>query len=318
MISCFAFRCLLEDTLTPAPPRGPNTNPQSQWLRQDNLNWLFQRGVKYSPSITAPEATAEVSILMKEETPLPILYLLPEPISTSEIRDLIWRMFNMFRAFFGTDIGGLPASNRATASVMRFLSHIESLDLRLYPQRAKPIWLAKFNFMGLLRVCESFVDFKHVRNLYEGGVIGEGMVKVLRPLVAKGIHKNWASNLLLAHYRRRTLDMLIEEAEDNNNGRRPCPLGEDVESSKFRRYTTTAEVKFTISRGRPLPILLYGSTFDWKAGAIIVAQNRWYFREIVFANNEEVVDDTYGLAYHQIFLSNHEICLGKVGGGGLP
>jgi hypothetical protein len=90
---------------------------------------------------------------------------------------------------------------------------METLDLKLNPKRKQPIWIAKFNFLGLLRVCGSFCRFKYVRNLYEGGVIGEGIVKILRPLVAKGVHGRWATNLLLAHYRETTLDILIEAAE---------------------------------------------------------------------------------------------------------
>ena len=49
------------------------------------------------------------------------------------------------------------------------------------------------------------------------------------------------------------------------------------------------------------------------AGAIIVTQMHWYFKEVVFSNDGEVVDDTYGLAYHQLQLSPDELCLGLVG-----
>jgi hypothetical protein len=313
MLSCFLYRCLLEDDLIAPPPRGENPEPQHKWLKQDNITWMYLRDIEYSAAITAPEAKAQVAYSMELSEPFPIVNELPEPISTKEIRDLVFRMFNMFRAIFCTDICGVQAKNRATASVMRFLSLMETLDLKLHPRRAKPIWVAKFNFMGLLRVCESFVPFNHVRNLYEGGVIGEGVVKDLRPLVAKGVHKKWSTNLLLAHYRRRTLDMLIDAAEARDNQPDACPLGEEVEVSKFKRYTTTAEVQYHIRKGRPLPILLYGSTTDWRVGAIIVAQKRWYFKELVFAKDGEVVDDEYGLAYHNLHLSNNEIFLGKVG-----
>jgi hypothetical protein len=50
------------------------------------------------------------------------------------------------------------------------------------------------------------------------------------------------------------------------------------------------------------------------AGVIIVAQKRWYFKELIFANDGAVVDDEYGLAYHNVHLSNDERFLGKVGG----
>ncbi len=234
MISCFLYQCLLENDLEPPPPRGLNPNPQKEWTKQDNMNWMYLRGIDHSSSITAPEAREQVRILMAKRKTPKVVNSPREPITTEEIRNLVWRMFNMFRSIFCTDLCGSEAKNRATASVMRFLSLMESLDIKLHPKRIKPIWIAKFNFLGLLRVCESFLQFKHVRNLYEGGVIGEGVVKELRPLVAKGVHGRWATNLLLAHYRKFTLDILIEAAEEGSRHRTNCPLGNDIESSKFK------------------------------------------------------------------------------------
>ena len=314
MVSTTIFRCLLENDLEPPPPRGPNRNPQKEWLRQDNINWMYLRDVEHSSSITAPEAREQVRVLLAKRRKPAIVNRPREPITVAEIRDLIWRMFNMFRAIFCTDLSSLQAKNRSTAAVMRFLCHIESLDSKLNPKRAKPIWIAKFNFLGLLRICESFEHYQHVRNLYEGGVIGEGIVKVLRPLVANGVHTRRATNLLLKHYRQFTLDMLIDATEGNTSNRRVCPLGDDVEISKFKRYTTAAEVVHRISKGLPLAAVLYGSSEEWKAGVIIVSQNRWYFREISFGQDEEVVDDEYGLSYHSVRLLNNEICLGEANG----
>ncbi len=159
---------------------------------------------------------------MKRRQRHKIVNILPEPITTDEIRDLVWRMYNMFRAIFCTNLMEVQAKNRATASVMRFLTLMEVLDRKLNPKMSKPIWIAKFNFLGLLRVCESFIQFKHVRNLYEGGVIGEGIVKELRPLVAKGVNGRWATNLLLAHYRNCTLDLLMNALEDKRGNGKSC------------------------------------------------------------------------------------------------
>ena len=314
MISGCLYLCLLEQDLEPAPQRGPNGGPQNKWTRQDNENWMYIRDVEYSESITAPEAREQVRRLLSgDEEPLPVREL-PVPITRDEIRDLFWRMHNMFRAIFSTDLVGSPAKNRATASVMRFLSKIETLDLQLNPTRKSPIWIAKFNYLGLLRVCGSFTRFNHVRNLYEGGIIGEGIVKVLRPLVAKGVHGRWATNLLLAHYRQTTLDMLIEAAEDRNQQIRKCPLGDDVESSKFKRFSTATEVAHAMDNGRPLPVLIYGSPEEWRVGVIIVDQKQWNFREIEFSFAGDFFDDEYGPTYHKVRLLEEETLLGIVNG----
>jgi hypothetical protein len=313
MISCFLYLCLLEEDLEPLPPRGPNPAPQKEWTRQDNINWMYTREIEYSETITLPEAKEQVRReLGKSRTPT-LKRPLPTPVTRDEIRDLVFRMNNMFRAIFCADISGVPAMNRATASVMRFLSLMESLDVKLNPKRKNPIWIAKFNFLGLLRVCGSFARFQHVRNLYEGGVVGEGVVKLLRPLVAKGVHQRWATNLLLAHYRQSTLEILIQTAEDSDTSPRSCPLGDDVESSKFKRYSTAAKIIHQMSIGFPLPVLLYGGIGGWKAGAIIVTQNRWLFREIQFSLDiRDAFVDRHGMTYHRVSLAPEEILLGVV------
>jgi hypothetical protein len=129
---------------------------------------MYVRGIECSPKILLPEARELVRREMTRDPEPEIIKCLPEPITTAEIRDLVWRMFNMFRAIFCTNLAGTEGMHRATASVMRFLSLMEVLDVKQSPKCAKPIWIAKFNFLGLLRVCESFVQFRHVRNLYEG------------------------------------------------------------------------------------------------------------------------------------------------------
>ena len=314
MISLAIYRVLLEADLQPKPPRGPNTHPPEKWTKQDNFNWMHVRGIEHSMKSTAPEAQEQVRRELAKRPQLPVIYELPTPITTDETRDLVWRMFNMFRAIFCTDLAGEEAKNRSTASVMRFLTHIEDLDLRLTPKRLQPIWITKYNFLGLPRACESFEIFHHVRNLYEGGEIGEGMVKQLRPFVAKGMHTQWATNLLLRHYRNWTLNILIDAAEDGRGKKRGCLLGRDVETSKFKRFNTTAEIDHLINNGRPIPVLLYGSAQNWIAGAIIKAQNNWCFQQILFPNNGDILDDPFGMTCHRIQRTEQELCLGPADG----
>jgi hypothetical protein len=157
---------------------------------------------------------------------------------------------------------------------MHFLLLMENLDGCLNPRRKKTIWIAKFNFLGLLRVCDSFVHFRHVRNLYEGGSIGEGMVKELRPLVAKGVKDDWATNVLLSYYRQSSLELLIgsvEQTTGNSDIVEHCPLGPDVQESKFKQYTTAADV-FYCNEGRyKYALLLNGWEYlDDKLGWSVV------------------------------------------------
>ncbi len=82
MLSCWLYRCLLEDDLTPPPPRGDNTSPQRKWVRDDNLNWMYRRDITYSSFITAPEAKQMVDRFMKMKNPPPVVNLPRETITT--------------------------------------------------------------------------------------------------------------------------------------------------------------------------------------------------------------------------------------------
>ena len=139
-----------------------------------------------------------------------------------------------------------------------------------------------------------------MRNLYEGGVIGEGVVKELRPLVAKGVHWKWATNLLLSHYRHRSIDLLIGMTVDENrrhSSPSTCPLGERVESSKYKQFSTLAEVSYMMSIGQPIPVLLFGCETNWKAGTVVVFKKFWFFRELMFLT-EDFLDDDNGITFH--------------------
>jgi hypothetical protein len=312
MISPWLYRCLLEDDLVPPPPCDPGNKPQHKWTKEENVSWMEMRDIDFSPTITAPEAREQVKRLLRKKKKPKVVYTARERIQPDEIRDLVSRMFEMFRSIFCMDLYGEEAKNRATASVMRFLCLMENLDKRMNPKREKHIWIAKFNFLSLLRICESFARFNQVRNLYEGGIIGEGMVKQLRPLVGKGVHGKWATNLLLAYYRHSTLDMIIEAAEEmsgTTRTKKTCPLGKAVESCKFKRYSTTADVVHARDMGKPIPVLLYGGEAKWKAGVIIVSQKHWYFQEILVIHGDSVTD-MHGMTFHRIKLVEEEVDMG--------
>jgi hypothetical protein len=315
MMSVWLYSCLEEDDLQPSEQHEPDMNvSQKKWKKKDNLAYMELHGVEFHSKIPAKEASLMVKRLMATNNGLgpPIVYDPNVRVASSEIRDLVWRTFNMFRALFCTDIAGTKAKNRSTASVMHFLSLIEDLDVRMHPKRTKPIWIAKFNFLSLLRACESFERFNHLRNLYEGGDLGEGVVKDLRPLTAKGVGAQWATNLLLAYYRRSTLGMLIGAIKDTNAGPEKIDLfyhiREYLEESKIKRYSTMADARHILDSGQPLPLVIYGIDNKWKAGVVVVYQNHWFFCEIVFEEGT-ASRDVYGLSYHRIHMSDDEHCL---------
>jgi hypothetical protein len=62
----------------------------------------------------------------------------------------------------------------------------EEIDNHLLLNHEKPIWLEKFNMLGFLCAPEHFLQHELVRNLQEGGLQGEGIVKILQKLCSTG------------------------------------------------------------------------------------------------------------------------------------
>ncbi len=92
--------------------------------------------------------------------------------------------------------------------------------------------------------------------------------------------------MLLRHYRNCTLDGLIYALENNSQKKKGCLLGVDVEASKFKRYSTVAEVAHLMENGCPLRGLLFGSEEIWRAGVMVVSQKCGSFRELVITKAE--------------------------------
>jgi hypothetical protein len=93
------------------------------------------RGIEYAASISASEAKREVSRYMERRgSSSRYIFNLQPQIRTEEMRDLLGRMFCMFRIICSTNLCGSQAKNRSSAFVMHFLSLMENLDSRLNPK----------------------------------------------------------------------------------------------------------------------------------------------------------------------------------------
>jgi hypothetical protein len=57
------------------------------------------------------------------------------------------------------------------------------------------------NILGLLHVPEHFIRHRHFQNQYEGGSIGEGIVKDLRKLCPNAVRNAWSRNMMKNFYR---------------------------------------------------------------------------------------------------------------------
>jgi hypothetical protein len=313
MILPWLSRILEEDGMKlgkQAEPPDPAVKPYTKWNGKECKLWLSARSI---PKVNAL-SKLEAQLMVKR-------YLVGPPLDIPPIQQNLGRLMEprlmrelphmsqmLFSSIFATDLTGVKGRNRCTAFARSFLSLYEDIDKRLLPDRDKPIWLAKFNMLGLLRAPDHFVRHGLIRNLHEGGLQGEGIVKVLRKLCPTGIRPGWSLNLNDAFYRMNVVDTLRSDVVVNSlfSEKDPLDLGmTEYDNRKFSRYKSISYVRLFLSKGVPLSVVIYQDGNDYILGAIISQVNKWYLI-FISINRMSGWQDPEGFMYFDIEISGDE------------
>ena len=186
---------------------------QTDWNGAESNAYLKSRGLPAPQAMPAQEAKRQVTELFRRSGGPPE-EVIPEAntVDARDMRRLWWSCSVMFKDLMRIHHDA-STINRTMARVQAFLSDIEALDIMLHPARTLPLYLAKYNFPSLMRAVSHLQRFGNIRDLHEGGIEGEAIVKVLRPLVPKGLKDNFAKHLLRKALRDKTLDRLLSNLE---------------------------------------------------------------------------------------------------------
>ena len=203
------YHCFEDDALQPPVPFREPTTPRSKWTQKQNIGYLRSRGIATVANMKAADARATVDGLFNQADGPPAAVFHPaSTVTPQDMRSLWLGCSTMCKDLMRVE-HDQSTRNRTDARVRAFLSEIETLDALLQPARLKPLYLAKYNFPSLLRAVQHLEQFGNIRDLHEGGIEGEAMVKQLRPLVPTGLKDGFATHLLRKSFRDHTLDRLL-------------------------------------------------------------------------------------------------------------
>jgi hypothetical protein len=245
-------------------------------------------------------------------------------VTGDDIRLLVMLCHQTFANLFSKEgLTNPELAHRFQACAQVFLSHLAELDHKMDPSRTVPIWQAKYAILGLLRVHEHFVHFGHMSNIFEGSNEGEGLIKKLRSMSPNAVKKNWQKNLVQTYLREDFLKKIGSTFGQCSEGG-PPPVTTEGESdttetrTKYRRYTTDAEVELSFQYGSPISIVLFLQNPKDSDSAYIlgIARNpgvrqKLVLRTIVFGERD-CLRDTYGFPYHDLSVSQDEITISAV------
>jgi hypothetical protein len=219
------YHCFEDAALQKPTPFVMPTKARSAWTLVENKGYLRSRDIATPKNMNAKAAKIAVNELFDRAGGPPDAVLnAASAVDPRDMRRLWWSCSSMFKDLMRVK-HDTATINRTDARVRAFLSDIESLDAALQPARAKPLYLAKYNFPSLLRAVTHLKPFGNIRDLHEGGIEGEAMVKVLRPLLPNGLKDRFAHHLLRKALRDTTVDRLLLNLEAQDSTRTNQWLG---------------------------------------------------------------------------------------------
>ena len=183
-----------------------------QWNGMVCTKFLKSRGHPGYAKLKAEQSKAQVRAMHRLPS-WPMEDVVPVACSVSgrDLQDLIWHCHSLFKELFAEPNSHLQR-NAADCHVKLLLSIVTKLDRLLHADDSLPnLYEVKYNFISLPRAVRLLATFGSARNIQEGGVDGEGIVKQLRPLTPRGLKQHFAKNLIVANYREQQLAKLCQD-----------------------------------------------------------------------------------------------------------
>ena len=152
---------------------------------------------------------------------------------------------------------------RTDRNIKLFLSNLDRLQKMLQKETVnngqeihKPIWFTKYNYLSLLNIPQSMINYGPTVNYWEGSLKGEGYVKYVKPKLTNVKGKNWQKNTHNKLLEEVTIDQVVEEYTRFNESCRLMKHKRGVRTPKmFHKYQTLYEVKSCLRKGLPLSVV---------------------------------------------------------------
>lgn len=273
--------------------------PQSRWRKEENATWLRIRGEDAMG--TAQDLRLRVESLMKREGGPPEI----KPVKGGTVDQLQDVILSLQRLVCHTMVRQVNSHSiqRFACDIYLFLGMFDSLDSEMQntmsPKPVKPTWLSSYNFVCLLNLPRLVTEYGPLRNLWEGGYLGEGFLRLAKPEIGMGYRKNWSVNALLRIYREKSLKQLtvvateskdVEEEEDEEY--------DEWEESKqmYKRYRSVQKIGRAWKEGGPLSGIVVEQE-DTGAFSFCIAVSPT--QALVLTRKQEVPLKHWGLWFHQ-------------------
>jgi len=165
--------------------------PQSSWTKTQNSSWLAIRGLDAKGN--AVELRDRVSRYMNMEGgPPPVKEQEGGPVRN--VHEMLFSLRLMISHIMESEMTADMIKN-IERHILLFLNYFDQFDTNMRKSNEKPTWLTSYNFICLLNLPKTIEEFGPIRNYWEGGVMGEKLIQVVKPLW-NGFRKKWQKSIM--------------------------------------------------------------------------------------------------------------------------
>jgi hypothetical protein len=209
---CKWFYLILDDVKEDKEPYQDPGSPQNTWLAMQNRAWLKARGLQSDGKAAELKERVAAYLLTKKNIPL-----LPPPGGTMEdLHLLVDSMYEMVKSIMVFEVND-DVVRMADYRIKRFLTHLVDCDRKINPGAKVPFWISSYTYPCLLNIPGNLKAYGPMKNLWEGGVRGEGSLRYFKPLHANlGLKHGWEVQIMNQVYQKKGLRAIGTSMEKND------------------------------------------------------------------------------------------------------
>jgi hypothetical protein len=171
-----------------APWVEPVDKPHKNWTIVDNKGWLRQRGLPLAGLAKALEN--RVYHYMNEVDPVPpLVEMTAGPVG--DVLLTISSLDELISILMVEEIPNQQCCMLLERKIRIFLTHFADMEEQMPQKKGLPQWLSSYNFLSLLNLPRVVHLFGPLRNLWEGGPQGEGVLRFVKPNMLNGMRRSW-------------------------------------------------------------------------------------------------------------------------------
>jgi hypothetical protein len=184
----------------------PVDKPQNNWTAIDNKGWLRERGLPLSGRAKALKE--RVYHYMNEVDPVPpVVEMLAGPVS--DVLLTISSLDELISILMVEEIPNFEYYMLLERKIRIFLCHFADMEEQMPQKKGLPQWLSSYNFLSLLNLPEVVRQFGPLRNLWEGGPQGEGILRFVKPNMLNGMRRSWELSSMSTLMWKKALDYVV-------------------------------------------------------------------------------------------------------------